>query len=54
MTRCVCVCVQLTAVDSVVFTLKAADADGDMISYIIDGSSVSWVLSHVSASCASL
>lgn len=33
-------CVQLTAVNSVVFTVKAIDADGDMISYIIDQSSV--------------
>ncbi|XP_028254589.1 cadherin-related family member 5 [Parambassis ranga] len=30
---------ELTAVNSVVFTVKAADADGDMISYIIDQSS---------------
>lgn len=33
-------CLQLTAVNSVVFTVKAVDADGDMIAYIIDGSSV--------------
>lgn len=31
---------QLTAVNSVVFTVKAVDADGDMITYIIDQSSV--------------
>ncbi|XP_041820400.1 cadherin-related family member 5 [Chelmon rostratus] len=30
---------ELTAVDSVVLTVKAVDADGDMISYIIDQSS---------------
>ncbi|XP_076578134.1 protocadherin-15 isoform X2 [Chaetodon auriga] len=30
---------ELTAVDTVVFTVKAVDADGDMISYIIDQSS---------------
>uniref|UniRef100_A0A3Q2V881 Cadherin-related family member 5-like n=1 Tax=Haplochromis burtoni TaxID=8153 RepID=A0A3Q2V881_HAPBU len=30
---------ELTAVNSVVFTVKAVDADGDMISYIIDPSS---------------
>ncbi|KAM7367467.1 hypothetical protein PAMP_015367 [Pampus punctatissimus] len=30
---------ELTAVDSVIFTVKAIDADGDMISYIIDQSS---------------
>ncbi|XP_071358635.1 cadherin-related family member 5 isoform X2 [Trachinotus anak] len=30
---------ELTAVNSVVFTVKAVDADGDMISYIIDQSS---------------
>ncbi|XP_070785444.1 protocadherin-15 [Enoplosus armatus] len=30
---------ELTAVNSVVFTVKAGDADGDMISYIIDQSS---------------
>ncbi|XP_068163236.1 cadherin-related family member 5 isoform X2 [Antennarius striatus] len=30
---------ELTAVNSVVFTVKATDADGDMISYIIDESS---------------
>ncbi|XP_068443097.1 cadherin-related family member 5 [Clinocottus analis] len=30
---------ELTAVNSVVFTVKAIDADGDMISYIIDRSS---------------
>lgn len=35
-------CLQLTAVNSVVFTLKAVDKDGDMISYIIDQSSVRW------------
>lgn len=32
--------VQLTPVNSVVFTVKAVDADGDMITYIIDQSSV--------------
>ncbi|XP_060926011.1 cadherin-related family member 5 [Limanda limanda] len=30
---------ELTAVNSVIFTVKAVDADGDMISYIIDQSS---------------
>lgn len=31
---------QLTAVNSVVFTVKAIDADGDTITYIIDRASV--------------
>lgn len=38
--KVVFVCLQLTAVNSVVFTVKAVDADGDMITYIIDQSSV--------------
>lgn len=33
-------CVQLTAVNSVVFAVEARDADGDVISYVIDPSSV--------------
>lgn len=33
-------CVQLMTVNSVVFTVKAVDADGDMITYTIDHSSV--------------
>lgn len=37
--RCL-ICPQLTAVNSVVFTVKAVDADGDTITYVIDQSSV--------------